>query len=162
MGSSRLIVSSLMFFAILLSTITIASPAFGQSGTVDLTFNAVPSNPLPTDTTFEQVVQPDGKIIVYNAPAMSVNGELRSGMFRLNPDGTTETSGAYNNEGGVGINNVMVAPDGKIVIAGTASPNHAKMVRLNSDGSLDNSFSVFIAATGSPGYTCTCAHRAYR
>ena len=49
MASNRLIVSSLMFFAILLSTIAIASQAFGQSGTVDLTFNAVPSNPLPTD-----------------------------------------------------------------------------------------------------------------
>ena len=124
-----------------------------QQGGVDPTFNAVPSNSLPNDTTFQQVIQPDGKIIVYNAPSMFVNGVLRSGMFRLNPDGTTDTTFSYNNEGGVGIFNIMVAPDGKIVVAGSAAPNHAKMIRLNPDGSIDNSFSVFIAAVGPPEFT---------
>lgn len=51
--------------------------AFAQSASVDLTFNAIPSNPLPTDTNFQQIVQPDGKVIVYNAPTMFVNGVRR-------------------------------------------------------------------------------------
>ena len=123
-----------------------------QTG-VDTSFNAIPSNPLATDTNFQQVVQPDGKVIVYGAPPMFVNGEPRSGIFRLNADGSTDTSFTYNDEGGVGINNVTIAPDGKILLAGTTSPNHAKMVRLNPDGSLDNSFSVFFASAGSPGLT---------
>jgi uncharacterized delta-60 repeat protein len=124
-----------------------------QAGSVDTTFNAVPSNPLPAATNFQQIVQPDGKILVYNAPVMFVNGELRSGMFRLNPDGSTDTTFSYNNEAGVSINNIRVGPDGKIVVAGTSAPNHAKMVRLNSDGSLDDTFSVFIQAVGGPEFT---------
>src|SRR5687768_15034981 len=117
----------------LLSFSVFAAQVVAQSASVDLTFGPVPSNPLPTDTNFHQVIQPDGRILVYNAPSMFVNGVLRSGMFRLNPDGSTDTTFSYNNEGGVGITNVMVAPDGKIVLAGSAAPNHAKMIRLNSD-----------------------------
>src|SRR5689334_20783949 len=130
-----------------------SSLVFAQGSQVDPTFNAVPTGALATDVTFRHVIQPDGKILVYNAPSMYVNGEVRSGMFRLYADGSTDTTFAYNDEGGVGINNLMVAPDGKIVLAGTASPNHAKMVRLNPNGSLDNSFSVFITASGPPEFT---------
>jgi hypothetical protein len=92
-----------VFARLLFLIIAFSVAAIAQSGSVDLTFNAVPTNPLPTDSTFQQIVQPDGKIIVYNAPSMFVNGELRSGMFRLNTDGSTDTTFAYNNEGGVGI-----------------------------------------------------------
>lgn len=141
------------FFVLLFLLAASAAPAVAQAVSVDLTFNAIPSNPLPTDTNFQQIVQPDGKVIVYNAPTMFVNGELRSGMFRLNTDGSTDATFAYNNEGGVGISNVMVAPDGKLVLAGSASPNHAKMIRLNSNGSVDSAFSVFIAAVGPPEFT---------
>jgi uncharacterized delta-60 repeat protein len=150
---SNCYIRGFVFAKLLFLVIAFSVAAIAQSGSVDLTFNAVPTNPLPTDSTFQQIVQPDGKIIVYNAPSMFVNGELRSGMFRLNTDGSTDTTFAYNNEGGVGINNIMLAPDGKIVVAGTASPNHAKMIRLNSDGSVDNSFSVFIGASGPPEFT---------
>lgn len=124
-----------------------------QVATVDPTFNPIPSNPLPTDTTFQQAVQPDGKILVYGAPSMFVNGELRSGIFRLNTDGSTDTTFVYNGEGGVGVTNVGFTPDGKIILAGATSPNHAKMVRLNSNGSLDTAFSVLITASGPPEFT---------
>ena len=139
-----------LFFIVVAFTAPIV---VAQPGSVDPTFNAIPSNPLPADINFQQIIQPDGKIIVYNAPAMFVNGELRSGMFRLNSDGSTDTTFNYNNEGAIGIHNIGLAPDGKIVLAGAASPNHAKMIRLNSDGSLDNSFSIFIAAVGPPEFT---------
>ena len=143
------------FVAVLFITMVGLLPltASGQAASVDLSFNAIPSNPLPTDATFQQVIQPDGKVIVYNAPSMFVNGELRSGMFRLNTDGSTDSTFSYNNEGGVGISNVAIAPDGKIILAGSTSPNHAKMVRLNPDGSLDNTFAVLILAVGPPEFT---------
>ncbi len=148
----RRIFTSLMFGGFLLLGV-LGATVFAQSGPVDMTFNAVPSNPLPTDTNFQQVIQPDGKIIVYNASAMFVNGELRSGMFRMNTDGSIDTTFSYNNEGGVGINSVMIAPDGDIVVAGSTSPNYAKMIRLNSDGSIDSAFSIVITASGPPEFT---------
>ena len=130
-----------------------AAPVASQSS-VDPSFNAVPAAALPNDANFQQIIQPDGKVIVYGAPSMYVNGELRSsGMFRLNTDGSLDTTFSYNNEAGVGINNIMLAPDGKIVVGGSISPNDAKIVRLNSNGSLDTSFSVFFDSTGSPGQT---------
>lgn len=122
----------------------------GQAGSVDPTFNAVPSNPLASDISFQQIIQPDGKVIVYKGPSMLVNGQPRSGVFRLNPDGSLDQTFTYNNEGGVTIQNAMLAPDAKIILAGLTSPNHAKMIRLNADGSLDNAFSVFSAASGPP------------
>ena len=140
-------------FGLLFVVVVLAGSVVSQSGSVDPTFLPLPSNPLPNDANFQQVVQPDGKVIVYNAPMMSVNGEFRSGMFRLNTDGTTDTTFSYNNEGGVGIHNVAIAPDGKIILAGSTSPNHAKMVRLNPDGSLDNAFSILITAVGPPEFT---------
>jgi uncharacterized delta-60 repeat protein len=144
-------VSSRAFFRILLLAAACAAPLVGQN--VDPNFSASPAAPPTSDINFQQVIQPDGKILIYNAPPVIVSGETRSGMFRLNTDGSLDTTFTYNNEGGVGINNVLIAPDGKIVLAGSAAPNHAKMVRLNSNGSLDNSFSVFIAAVGSPDFT---------
>src|SRR5687768_10140168 len=144
-------VSSRVFFWLLLFTAGFAAPTAGQN--VDPNFSASPGAPPATDINFQQIIQPDGKVLVYNAPPVIINGETRSGMFRLNTDGSLDTTFTYNNEGGVGIHNVLVAPDGKIVLAGSASPNHAKMVRLNQDGSLDNAFSVFIAAVGTPDFT---------
>jgi uncharacterized delta-60 repeat protein len=144
---------SRIFVGLLFLVGAFATPLVAQPASVDLTFNAVPSNPLPADINFQQIVQPDGKVIVYNAPAMFVNGQLRSGMFRLNADGTTDNTFSYNNEGAVGISNVMIAPDGKLILAGATSPNHAKMIRLNPNGSVDNAFSVFIGAVGPPEFT---------
>ena len=145
---------SRIFVGLLLSLSSFAIHIAAQTGSVDPTFNAVPTNALPTDINFQQVIQPDGKILVYGAPSVFIGGELRSGMFRLNPDGSLDPSFTYNSEAaGIGINSVLVAPDGKILVGGTGTPNHGKMIRLNSDGSLDNSFSVFIQASGPPEFT---------
>ena len=153
MSFDRNIPNNLILIGLVLFVAALASTVVGQSTNVDPTFEALPSQAVPSSTNFQHVIQPDGKILVYNAPTMLVNGVSTSGMFRLNSDGTTDTTFSYNNEGGVGISNVMVAPDGKIILAGATSPNHAKMVRLNPDGSLDNSFSVLILAVGPPEFT---------
>ena len=145
------------FVSLLVVSLTLFASALvvAQSASVDPTFNPIPSNELPGDINFKQIVQPDGKVLVYNAPSMFVNGELKSGMFRLNADGSTDTTFAYNNEGGVGIASLLLAPDGKIILGGSASPNHAKIIRLNPNGSLDSSFAVFVAASGPPEFTNT-------
>ena len=136
--SHRLAIIAFAFFALFFH--------FQQANAqnVDLGFTATPFAASTISGDVVPVIQPDGKIIVYNASV---------GIFRLNSDGTTDTSFAYCNCGGVGIRSVKVAPDGKIILAGTAAPNHAKMIRLNPDGSIDNSFSVFIQATGPPDFT---------
>lgn len=133
----------------------IASAALlsAQSSNVDPSFNAVPSADLAPDSNISYLVQPDGKILVYNAPTMIVNGATVGGIFRLNADGTTDQTFSYCGCGEISVGSAMVAPDGKIILAGTTSPNHAKMIRINSDGSLDNSFSIFFASSGSPGLT---------
>ncbi|HKP68332.1 MAG TPA: delta-60 repeat domain-containing protein, partial [Pyrinomonadaceae bacterium] len=145
---------SRIFIVFLILLGSVAIPIAAQSGSVDTTFNAVPGNSLPTDITFQQVIQPDGKILIYNAPSMFVGGEFRSGMFRLNPDGSLDPTFTFNSEAaGMSINRVLVAPDGKIIVAGTGTPNHGKMIRLNTNGSIDSGFTVFIQAQGPPEFT---------
>jgi uncharacterized delta-60 repeat protein len=126
---------------LLVASFTIAA---AESTNVDPTFDPTPAITSPMDGEFQPIIQADGKILIYSSTA---------GIFRLNPDGTTDTTFSYCNCGGVGIYNVMVGLDGKIILAGGAAPNHAKMIRLNSDGSIDNSFSIFIQAVGPPEFT---------
>ena len=54
---------SRIFVGLLLLVGAFATPVVAQPASVDLTFNAVPSNPLPADINFQQIVQPDGKVI---------------------------------------------------------------------------------------------------
>lgn len=114
----------------------------GQA-TVDPSFNAVPSKALTTQSALQQVVQPDGKIIVYG-PRMAVDGVAKGDVLRLNADGTLDSSFSYCSCGLSYIRNLTLAPGGKLILAGAEAQN-AKMIRLNSDGSIDNTFSAFAA-----------------
>ena len=109
---------------------------------VDATFNAVPSIPLINTTGINQIIQPDGKIIVYG-PKMVLGGVAKGDLFRLNADGTNDPTFSYC-ACLASIRNVMLAPDGKIIVAGGENGN-AKMIRLNPDGSQDTSFLAFYA-----------------
>ncbi len=90
-------------------------------------------------------LQADGKIIVGGYFTTS-SGFYLSKIARLNPDGTIDTS--FNPGFGVNntVNTVAVQPDGKIIIGGsfTAVNNisRVRIARLNTDGSLDNSFNA--------------------
>ena len=130
---------------ILLLSLTLFSGSviLAQSSPVDPTFNAVPSSGLVPPTSVQQIVQPDGKIIVFG-PRMVVNGVAKSDILRLNADGTSDATFTYCGCGLSFVNNLMLAPDGKIIVAGGEGSN-AKMIRLNSDGSIDGSFSAFTA-----------------
>jgi uncharacterized delta-60 repeat protein len=94
--------------------------------------------------------QPDGKVIVGGVFTV-VNGYARHGIVRLNTDGTTDTSfnppdledSLVGTLGGL-VNDIVLQPDGKILVGGrfnVTGTNYYSLIRLNTDGSLDTSFS---------------------
>lgn len=91
------------------------------------------------------LVQPDGKILVGN-DSFTRNGISRSGLVRLNADGTYDASFA---PAGLALGDVRalaLTPDGKIMVGGDFTYSTAtgttgrRLLRLNADGSPDPSF----------------------
>ena len=89
--------------------------------------------------------QPDGKILI-GGNFSSYNGTARKYLARLNVDGSLDPSfdpgvGPY-----LGVNDILVQPDGKILVGGIFTKFNGStskgLVRLNADGSLDTSFST--------------------
>ena len=118
----------------------------GTDGTFDTAFTTANGTGSNSGTT-RVALQPDGKIIVYGAMT-SWNGTTVGYIVRLNSDGSLDT--AFTTANGTGasstINEVAFQSDGKIILGGsfttwngTAAPYIA---RLNSDGSLDTSFTT--------------------
>ena len=118
-------------------------------GSLDISFNASLGPIGGGGCTI--AIQSDGKILIAGNFS-SVNGMERHNIARLNADGSLDTSFL---NGLDGVNNwvlaVVLQPDGKILIGsqfslvnGVARHNIA---RLNSDGSLDNSFLNGLAGT---------------
>jgi uncharacterized delta-60 repeat protein len=89
-------------------------------------------------------LQPDGKVLIGGA-FTSFNGLPRSGVARLNADGSLDESFATGSGFNNTVNALALQPDGKILIGGAfTSYNGAtrnRLARLNADGSLDLSFS---------------------
>lgn len=123
-----------------------------QDGTIDETFNAgnFSSNiPGQTPGVGHVIPQPDGKLIV-SGYFTHVNGTAVNKIIRLNSNGSLDTSfnigtGPNNNSY---ISSVKLLPNGKILVGGnfTSFNNQpfARLVRLNSDGSLDTAFTGII------------------
>jgi uncharacterized delta-60 repeat protein len=78
-------------------------------------------------------VQPDAKILIAGVFSQA-DGLPHSSTARLNPDGTVDESFAVNN-GSEWFPILLLQADGKVLVAG-----YTGIVRLNSDGSADNSF----------------------
>jgi len=100
------------------------------------------------------LVQPDGKTLVGGNFRVAA-GYTRTGMFRLNTDGTIDTSflpPSFYNASGVGgtINVMALQSDGKILVGGDfqGANNIVKqgIMRLNADGSIDQSFALVLSA----------------
>ncbi|MBA4054285.1 MAG: hypothetical protein C0490_06205, partial [Marivirga sp.] len=104
--------------------------------------------------------QSDGKIIVAGNFSYSGN-TIISNIIRLNADGTRDVTfdtgiGMSDNSGySVSANEILVQPDGKILVGGFFSNFNGvakkSLVRLNPDGSLDNTFNDFTSTTPSTG-----------
>ena len=92
-------------------------------------------------------IQTDGKILV-GGSFTTLNGTTRNRLVRLNSNGTLDTS--FSTNLGTGFNNfvenVTIQSDGKILVGGGFTTLNGttrnRLVRLNSNGTLDTSFST--------------------
>jgi uncharacterized delta-60 repeat protein len=125
-----------------LITLLTAPFAMAQPGSFDLGFNVGSG---ANTEVYSTICQSDGKVIV--AGSFNVfNGVSVNRIVRLNEDGSLDNTFLT----AVGVNNFVYAtaiqPDGKIIIGGdfTSFNGITKnyVARLNSDGSLDNSFNI--------------------
>lgn len=112
-----------------------------SDGTPDTSFNI--------GTGFNNVVntiaiQSDGKIII-GGNFTSYNGSPSNRIIRLNSDGSMDTSFAIGSGFDTYITDIAIQQDGKIIIGGNFTSYNgipaSRMVRLNTDGSIDTSFS---------------------
>lgn len=106
---------------------------------LDTNFNTRAGN-----LVFALAVQPDGKILV-GGEFTTLGGQSRTGLGRLNPDGSLDTSFAPSLAGdSPGVSAIALQADGKIVVGGVftnlAGQVRNNIGRLNSNGTLDTTF----------------------
>jgi len=128
-------------------------------GSVDTGFN------FPTNLDLYEVacvtVQPDGKILV------AMTGEFSPDLVRLNPDGSYDSSFAIMNDPLVNqVRAIMVLPNGKIFVGGdiqhinpVTNLGHRQILRLNTDGTVDDTFDMGqgIGGNGSDTFVASLA-----
>jgi uncharacterized delta-60 repeat protein len=117
---------------------------------VDGVFNVGSSGFNIASQVYDIVRQPDGKLIV-GGSFTSYNGISANRIIRLNPSGTIDSS--FNVGSGFDgiVETIGLQSNGKIIIGGRfttfngSSPFASRMIRLNTNGSVDNTFSITIA-----------------
>lgn len=126
------------------SNVLIGAVRLNEDGTLDTGYSPA----LPLGTVLRAIdIQEDGKAIVAGQS---------SNIWRLNTDGsiddTFEASNTSSSTPNLHVWVVKIQPDGKILIGGAfESVNEISslgIARLNEDGSLDNTFSAGLGATG--------------
>lgn len=89
------------------------------------------------------IVLPDGRLYV-SGNFTAIGGQFRSGIARLNSNGTADTSFVDNGPPNRQVGRIYLQSDGKLLVNGTLhDPNpyaNFGLTRLNSNGSVDNSF----------------------
>jgi len=112
-----------------------------SDGSTDQSFVSPPSD---FGSIYSMALQKDGKIIVSGLFPWQYKGATVSNIFRLNADGSLDQSFNVGQGPNSVVNISLIQPDGKIVAFGYFSlwdGNPAsRVVRLNTDGSLDTSF----------------------
>jgi uncharacterized delta-60 repeat protein len=112
----------------------------GPDGSLDEGFN--PDLEIPSGVA-AIAVQSDGRPVIA-LPSVLVNGAPRSGVARLNQDGSLDQS--FDSGGSVDVvpSFIVAKPDGKLLIGHYLTGEHGlsgqRIARLNADGSEDNSF----------------------
>ena len=116
-----------------------------SNGSVDPTFNLSGDLNLDLIPVIESiVVLPDSKIII-GGRLFSSNSSASRGLFRLNSDGSVDTTfNGGNTTANSGVNRIIRQTDGKLIIVGAftnygGTPRN-RIARLNADGTLDTSF----------------------
>jgi len=117
-------------------------------GTLDTTFKLKSG---ANNTVFTISIQNDGKIII-GGQFTTFNNIVNKGITRLNPDGSLDDF--FNTKTGASdiVYSTSIQSDGKIIIGGSFDYytfiSRKGIARLNSDGSLDNSFNPGSGAFG--------------
>ncbi len=108
---------------------------------VDQTFNTAITD--GTGLVFDSKVQADGKTVI-GGLFERVGGVRMPGIARLNPDGSRDVTFNVGTGANERIFAIAIQPDGKIIAAGSFTrfngQSVSRIVRLNSDGSIDTSF----------------------
>jgi len=146
--------------------LSVCFTSFAQEGDLDLSFNGtgyrimVPGNFTLPATGYAIAVQPDGKIVTAgpgrgvtsSGPQFMITRQLTTGApdptFGTNGIVYIDPEGADEDGAGTAAYGLAIAPDGKIVVVGALvswydfSPSlyWTTIVRLNSNGTRDNSF----------------------
>ena len=101
------------------------------------------------------LVQPDGKLIIWASGTITIDGISRPVIARINTDGSLDTTFDPGYGPDSGITAVAVQTDGKIIVGGyfsnfdkIAAPH---LVRLNTTGTVDTSFSEAALPNITPG-----------
>lgn len=96
-----------------------------------------PFNPDPDDLVGGLSLQPDGKILVAGI-FNNIGGAARARGARLNADGTLDAG--FNLPANTVVAAMAQQADGKIVIGGAFSGPGSSIIRVNADGTMDNTF----------------------
>lgn len=116
-------------------------------GSIDSTFNIGSGFSGGGSSVNSVALQSDGKIIAAGT-FTKYNGQTRNRIVRLNTDGTLDTTFTIGSgfNGSFIINNVLVQPDGKILVGGSFTTFNGQtrnnFLRLNANGTLDTTFSI--------------------
>jgi uncharacterized delta-60 repeat protein len=119
------------FFTVFNGTPRTKFSRLNADGSLDATFNPLLTGADSNWNIFAITPQSNGKILI-GGNFTTVNGTTRTGIARLNADGSLDTTftASFNT-----VYSILIQSDGKIMVA-----NGGNLVRLNSDGSLDGSF----------------------
>ena len=89
-------------------------------------------------------IQTDGKVLVGGA-FTSYNGTVCNCIIRLNSDGSIDTTFSSGEGFNGSVNTISLQDDGKILVGGAFvnynGQSYIRIIRLNSDGSIDTTFS---------------------
>ena len=133
---------------ILFLLILFNSVIFGQSGSLDTSFNVGTGT---NSYILTSLIQEDGKIFIGGVFA-NYNGTASYSIARINPDGSIDTS--FNTGTGIPwiVTSSALQSDGKIIVGGHFETfngvSRNKIVRLNTNGSLDLTFNPGTGAYG--------------
>lgn len=127
------------------------TPLFADFNPLDPSFRSYMFGNLdPGDQVQKIAVQSDGKIIL-GGQFIKYNGVDRKNIVRVNPDGTIDNTFDPGSGADKKVHDIVVLSNGKILVAGEFTSYNgvtAKgIVRLNANGSIDNTFSTTAIAS---------------
>ena len=143
------------------SGLDFALARYHANGSLDASFGDAGKVVFDFFGSFDQAnaaaLQADGRIIVAGSASYdSFNRDIGFALARFNPDGSTDFGFGSGGkqitdffDAGAKANGIVLQPDGRFVVAGTASDSATRPVatdfalaRYNTDGSLDSSFGI--------------------